>query len=56
MADPMPPSFHIEPLALPSSTDSREAAEFLEFDDLSDALIVEMWGNLDLAASREARL
>lgn len=50
------PSFHIEPLVLPSSTDSPEAADFLEFSELSDALILETWGNLDLANPREARL
>jgi GNAT superfamily N-acetyltransferase len=52
----MAPSFRIEPLVLPSSTDSPEAADFLEFSELSDALILETWGNLDLANPREARL
>jgi GNAT superfamily N-acetyltransferase len=52
----MAPSFRIEPLVLPSSTDSPEAADFLEFSELSDALILETWGNLDLANLREARL
>jgi GNAT superfamily N-acetyltransferase len=52
----MAPSFQIEPLVLPSSTDSPEAADFLEFSELSDALILETWGNLDLANPREARL
>ncbi|WP_307106375.1 GNAT family N-acetyltransferase [Arthrobacter globiformis] len=52
----MAPSFRIEPLILPSSTQSPEATDFLEFSELSDALILETWGNLDLAAPREARL
>jgi GNAT superfamily N-acetyltransferase len=52
----MAPSDHIEPLVLPPSTDSPEAADFLEFSELSDALILETWGNLDLADPREARL
>ena len=52
----MAPSFRIEPLLLPSSTESPEAKDFLEFSELSDALILETWGNLDLAAPREARL
>jgi GNAT superfamily N-acetyltransferase len=50
------PSLRIEPLVLPSSTDSPAAKDFLEFSELSDALILETWGNLDLAAPREARL
>lgn len=49
-------SFYIERLVLPSSTELPEAADFLEFNELSDALILETWGNLDLAAPREARL
>lgn len=52
----MAPSFHIEPLVLPSKTGSSDAADFLEFNELSDALILEAWGNLDLANPREARL
>ncbi|MET3934524.1 GNAT family N-acetyltransferase [Arthrobacter sp. OAP107] len=52
----MTPSLRIEPLVLPSSTDSPEAKDFVEFSELSDALILETWGNLDLAAPREARL
>lgn len=52
----MTPSFRIESLVLPSTIDSPEAVDFLEFSDLSDALILEMWGNLDLANPREARL
>jgi GNAT superfamily N-acetyltransferase len=49
-------SVHIEQLVLPASTELPEAADFLEFNELTDALIVETWGNLDLAAPREARL
>lgn len=50
------PSYRIEPLVLPSSTDAPDAADFLEFSELSDALILETWGNLDRATPREARL
>lgn len=52
----MAPSFDIEQLVLPSSADSPDAADFLEFSELSDALILETWGNLDLSNPREARL
>ena len=52
----MTPSLRIEPLVLPSSTDSPEAKDFRKFDALSDALTLEVWGNLDLAAPRAGRL
>ncbi|APX03086.1 GNAT family N-acetyltransferase [Arthrobacter sp. QXT-31] len=50
------PSYRIEPLFLPASLDAAEAADFLEFSDLSDALALELWGNLDRATPRKARL
>ncbi|MFE4834251.1 GNAT family N-acetyltransferase [Arthrobacter sp. NPDC056691] len=50
------PSYRIEPLFLPSSLDAPDAADFLEFSDLSDAVVLETWGNLDRAAPRKARL
>lgn len=50
------PAYPIEPLVLPSSIDSPDASDFLEFSDLSDALVLETWENLDRATPREARL
>lgn len=50
------PSYRIEPLYLPASLDAADAADFLEFSDLSDAVVLELWGNLDRAAPRKARL
>lgn len=50
------PAYRIEPLVLPASVDSPDAADFLEFSDLSDALVLETWGNLDRARPRSARL
>lgn len=50
------PSFRIEPLVLPASIGASDATDFLEFSDLSDALVLETWGNLDRAAPRKARL
>lgn len=46
----------IEPLLLPVAIDAPDAGEFLEFGDLSDALVLEMWGNPDRSASAKARL
>ena len=37
----------IEPLVLPASLDAPDAGEFLEFGELSDALVLETWGNPD---------
>ena len=50
------PSYRIDSLALPASSDAPDAADFLEFSDLSDALVLETWGNLDRAMPRKARL
>lgn len=52
----MTPTYRIEPLVLPASLDSPDAADFLEFSDLSDAMVLETWGNLDRARTRSARL
>ncbi|WP_395398365.1 GNAT family N-acetyltransferase [Arthrobacter sp. UC242_113] len=50
------PSYRIEPLFLPASLDASDATDFLEFSDLSDAVALELWGNLDRAAPPKARL
>ncbi|HEY3574134.1 MAG TPA: GNAT family N-acetyltransferase [Arthrobacter sp.] len=50
------PSYRIEPLFLPASLDAPDATDFHEFSDLSDAVVLETWGNLDRAASRKGRL
>ena len=50
------PSYRIEPLFLPASLEAPDAAAFLEFSELSDALALELWGNLDRAVPRKARL
>lgn len=50
------PSYRIEPLFLPASLDAPDATDFLEFSDLSDAVVLELWGNLDRATPRAARL
>ncbi|MDP9694159.1 UNVERIFIED_ORG: GNAT superfamily N-acetyltransferase [Arthrobacter globiformis] len=50
------PSYRIEPLFLPASLDAPDATDFLEFSDLSDAVVLELWGNLDRAAPPKARL
>lgn len=55
-AEPVTTPYLIEPLVLPSSLYVPEAEEFLEFSALSDALVLETWGNLDRATSPEARL
>jgi GNAT superfamily N-acetyltransferase len=49
-------SYRIEPLVLPASLEAPDAADFLEYSELSDALVLETWGNLDRAMPREARL
>jgi GNAT superfamily N-acetyltransferase len=52
------PPYLIEQLSLPASLDAADpdAAEFLEFMELCDELIVQTWGNLDRASSTAARL
>ena len=49
-------SYRIEPLVLPASLEAAGAADFLEYSELSDALVLETWGNLDRATPRDARL
>lgn len=49
-------SCRIEPLTLPAAVDAPDAGDFLEYSRLTDALILETWGNLDRAAPRETRL
>ena len=49
-------TYHIEPLILPSGLDSADAGDFLDFSELSDALVMEGWGNLDRATPPVARL
>jgi GNAT superfamily N-acetyltransferase len=46
----------IEPLKLPNSLKGPDAAEFLEFGRLCDALTLETWGSLDRATPAPARL
>ena len=46
----------IEALQLPSTIDAPDAAEFLEFGRLCDALTLETWGSLDRATTAGARL
>ncbi|WLQ06925.1 GNAT family N-acetyltransferase [Arthrobacter oryzae] len=46
----------IEPLVLPATADSPDAREFREFGELSDALVLETWGNADRLLPLEARL
>ena len=46
----------IEPLILPEALDSADAGDFLAFSELSDALVMETWGNLDRATPPGARL
>lgn len=54
------PSYLIEQLCLPASLDPTaadpDAAEFLEFMDLCDELVLQTWGNLDRSMSPAARL
>jgi GNAT superfamily N-acetyltransferase len=49
-------SYRIEPLGLPATVDAADAGDFLEYSELTDALIMETWGNLDRATPRDARL
>jgi GNAT superfamily N-acetyltransferase len=48
--------YPIEPLVLPDRIDAPDAGDFLEFNALCDALVLQTWGNLDRSASPEARL
>ncbi|SDL49464.1 GNAT family N-acetyltransferase [Arthrobacter sp. ok362] len=54
------PSYFIEQLSLPASVDAADvdadAAEFLEFMELCDELVLQTWGNLDRSMSPAARL
>ena len=54
------PSYLIEQLSLPASLDAADAdpdaAEFLEFMELCDELVLQTWGNLDRSMSPAARL
>ncbi|MET3809462.1 GNAT family N-acetyltransferase [Arthrobacter sp. UYEF3] len=46
----------IEPLSVPGAIDGPDAAEFLEFGRLYDALTLEIWGDLDRATDAATRL
>lgn len=46
----------IEPLVLPSAVDAPDAGDFLEYGALSDALVLETWGNPDRTSPPAARL
>ncbi|WP_427129738.1 GNAT family N-acetyltransferase [Pseudarthrobacter sp. S9] len=46
----------IEPLVLPAALDAPDAGDFLEFGALCDALVLQIWGNLDRSETQEARL
>ncbi|MDP9984511.1 GNAT superfamily N-acetyltransferase [Pseudarthrobacter oxydans] len=48
--------YRIERLVIPDALDSPDAGDFLEFSTLSDALVLEVWGNLDRATPPGARL
>lgn len=48
--------YAIEPLVLPADIDAPNAGEFLEFGELSDALVLETWGNADRLSPLRARL
>lgn len=50
------PSYIIEPLVLPADLTAPEAGDFREFCALSDAVVLQTWGNLDRATTPEARL
>ena len=49
-------TYRIEPLILPATLDSADSGDFLAFGELSDALVLEGWGNLDRATPPAARL
>ena len=46
----------IEPLVLPAAVDAPDAGDFLEFGELSDALVLEAWGNPDRCTPAKTRL
>lgn len=48
--------YRIERLLIPDALDSPDAGDFREYSALSDALVLETWGNLDRATPQEARL
>ena len=48
--------YRIERLLIPAALDAPDAGNFLEFSTLSDALVLETWGNLDRATPAGARL
>lgn len=47
--------YRIERLLIPAALDSPGAGDFHEYSSLSDALVLETWGNLDRATPPEAR-
>jgi len=49
-------SYVIEPLVLPDAIDSPDAGVFREFGALSDALVLETWGNADRLVPLATRL
>jgi GNAT superfamily N-acetyltransferase len=49
-------TYRIEPLVLPDFIDAPDVGDFLEFSELSDALVMSSWGNLDRATPPGARL
>lgn len=49
-------TFSIERLVLPESLESPDAGDFLAVCELSDALVLRLRGNLDLASPNSARL
>jgi GNAT superfamily N-acetyltransferase len=48
--------YRIEQLVIPASLEAQDALDFLEFNALSDARVLETWGNLDRATPPAARL
>ncbi|SFT43300.1 GNAT family N-acetyltransferase [Arthrobacter sp. ov118] len=54
------PSYLVEQLTLPAGLEAGDvaanAAEFLEFMELADELVLQTWGNLDRSSSPAARL
>lgn len=49
-------AYAIEPLHLPETLDAADAAEFVEFGQLCDALTLETWGHLDRSTPAAGRL
>lgn len=48
--------YRIEPLVLPATVDSPDAADFRAVGELCDAVTLETWGNLDRSAPPATRL